>query len=232
MDYKQTVKEFEARFADLGLELSTNPFVKSLYKSDEHSIIEFIGQYSQFSCAAIHMLFEARIRTYNWEKLRIELDRNIEEEEGLETGNIPHLEIMREGYLADFGIDTDRTELRLYTKKMIDNLFELFTSNNNALNAGALLAFESIAHDEFTILDAITKRHVEITGKQLHKKTRDYIVGHLEFEIGHREGLRSAIEPYINKENMLEFSKGYALVLTHMSNWWHDVSKDLISSVI
>lgn len=229
MEYKKAVEEFEARFNDLGLELATNPFAKKLDRATERSIIQFIGQYSQFSAAAIHMLFEARIRTYKWEKLRDELDRNIEEEEGLETGNIPHLEIMREGYLSDFGIDTDHVELKPYTKKMMDSLFELFRNNSNAVNAGALLAFESIAHDEFTILDAITKRHVEITRKPLHKKTRDYIVGHLEFEIGHKEGLRAAIEPYINEHNILEFTRGYAAVLTHMSNWWYNISKDLIS---
>lgn len=228
MEYKEVVKELESTFAKHGLILETNPFIKNIDNASDYEIVKFIGQYSQFSCAAIHMLFEARIRTYAWEKLRIELDRNIEEEEGLETGNIPHLEIMREGYRADFGINTDHIEVEHYTQNMIDNLFDIFKTKSNACNAGALLAFESIAHDEFTILDAITKKYVEIIEKPLHNKTRDYIVGHLEFEIGHREGLKAAIEPYINKENVLQFKHGYDFVLYQMSGWWQNISRDLL----
>ena len=101
--------------------------------------------------------------------------------------------------------------------------------DNNAYVAGALLAFEGTAISEFYILDEIVQEYMTKSGKILLKgDTKNYIDGHKFFEIGHEDGLKNEIKPYINETNVKEFSKGYLAVLLAMSNWWEQLANDVM----
>lgn len=39
--------------------------------------------------------------------------------------------------------------------------------------------------------------------------------------------MKNSMAPYINKDNVEDFIKGYAAILIIMSTWWESVSNDI-----
>ena len=142
------------------------------------------------------------------------------------TRYVPHLEMMRRGYLIDLGLDSDNYVPSPITQNFIDRMNQIFKHNDNAFSAGALLAFEGTAIKEFHILDEIIKRFCELDKRKLKEKslTSLYIIGHKEFEIGHEEHLKIAIKSYINEENISKMVKGYINVCLAMNIWWEQLA--------
>lgn len=228
-DYKMMVNSLK-NFTQIVTPLApdNNPLNAQLRRMSVKEVVYFIGEYSHISKHAIHMLLDSRIRCYKWPKLRDEIDRNIEEEKGYLTNRTPHLEMMREGYMRDFKIDTDAVPRSQTTEKAMRALKRIFESSNTPFNAGATLAFESIARDEFLILDNAVEQFSKESGHEVHEgNTRKYIDGHKIYEIGHESGLVDSIQPYIDDGNKDDFIKGYAAVLLVMSTWWESVSNDI-----
>lgn len=201
------------------LGIGQNPILK---RSDLHpsEIVWALKEYSQFSGEAIHMLIDARLHIYEWNRLAREIDRNVEEEKGSQTGGVPHLEIMREGYINGMGFDPTKHDPSSITKRFLHRMRHLFRQKNNPHIAGALLAFESVANPEFHAIDELYK----LSGAEENKEMRSYINGHKEFEIGHKDGLVKAIEPYITAPRYEEFAAGYLEVCAIMSEWWTELN--------
>lgn len=221
--YKQLVILLEAFSAkEFVLGLGQNPIVK---RADLHpsEIVWALKEYSQFSGEAIHMLIDARIHIYDWPVLAREIDRNVEEEKGSQTGGVPHLEIMREGYINGMGFDPTKHEPSHMTKRFLAHMRHVFCQKNNPHVAGALLAFESTANPEFHAIDELYR----LSGAQENAQMRSYIDGHKEFEIGHKDGLVKAIEPYITPPRYEEFAAGYLEVCRVMSDWWIELNEAL-----
>lgn len=204
------------------LELETNPIIMQMKHWDKQQLEFVIIEYSGFSNEAIHMLLDAMIRDHDWQLLRNEILHNIEEERGLKTRGIPHLEMMRQGYRVDLGIETDYVNYSPVTDEFIHQMRDIFKHDDNAFSAGALLAFEGTAINEFKILDGFVRHYKSLMGEELKKGslTNLYIDGHKDFEIGHEEDLRKSIESYINEENIHRFVKGYIAVCLTMNTWW------------
>lgn len=204
------------------LGLGQNPILerKDLHPSE---IVWALKEYSQFSGEAIHMLVDARLHIYNWRGLAQEIDRNVEEEKGSQTGGVPHLEIMRQGYINGMGFDPTKHDPSAITKRFLSHMRFLFRQKNNPYIAGALLAFESVANPEFHAIDELYK----LSGAQENTQMRSYIDGHKEFEIGHKDGLVKAIEPYITAPRYEEFALGYLSVCRVMSDWWIELAEAL-----
>ncbi len=205
-----------------------NPIVRNLKDIPTEQIAFIIKEYSCFSQEAIHMLLDAMIRNHDWKELFLELQRNIDEEKGQETKGIPHLEMMRQGYKIDLGIETDNVEFTDLTLFFVKKMKRIFNHNDNAFSAGALLAFEGSAIPEFYILDQIVKeynkkRNVAPQNDKV-SLTRLYIDGHKDFEIGHEAHLASSIKPYINELNINKMVKGYFSVCYTMSTWWEQLA--------
>jgi hypothetical protein len=203
-----------------------NPVVQNLDKFNKEQVGFTILEYAQFSNEAIHMLLDAMLRNHDWESLREELQENIDEEKGSETKYIPHLEMMRRGYLMDLGLDTDNHNCTLITQNFLNRMRKIFKHNDNAYSAGALLAFEGTAIKEFHILEDIVNKYCELDGRTLdpNSLTKLYIIGHKEFEIGHEEHLKQSIAPHINSENIGKMVKGYLKVCMTMSAWWEQMA--------
>ena len=231
LDYKSCVtalrkfseKEFGA------LHLNRNP-IASQVSNYSFSQLEFIiHEYSGFSNEAIHVLVDALIRNHDWKELYEEIQNNIDEEKGQETKGIPHLEMMRQGYKTDLGIDTDNVDYSEITLSFLKKMRKIFKHNDNAFSAGALLAFEGTAIAEFHILDAIVKEYkqkkqVKASGDDSVSLTSIYIDGHKDFEIGHEAHLMTAIESYINETNIHKLIRGYFSVCFTMNMWWEQLS--------
>lgn len=203
-----------------------NAVVRSMMDWDHQQLAFVIVEYSGFSNEAIHMLLDAMIRNHDWPELRKEIEHNIAEEKGSETKNIPHLEMMRQGYRLDLGIETDQVTYSAVTRSFLDKMRGIFKHDDNAYSAGALLAFEGTAIAEFRILDKFVRRYKELLNDDLRKGslTNLYIDGHKDFEIGHEEGLKNSIAPYINGENIHRFVRGYFAVCLAMAAWWEQLA--------
>lgn len=219
------LKHFQQQYFT-ALELEQNPLVAHLESWEQAQLAFVIQEYSGFSNEAIHMLLDALIRNHDWPLLRQEILHNMAEEQGLMTRGIPHLEIMRQGYRTDLGLETDYIVYSATTQTFILQMRHLFKHDDNAFSAGGLLAFEGIAITEFKILDALVQHYLKLGGTSIHKHslTQRYIDGHKEFEIGHEAELRKAIEPYITADNCNRFVRGYLLVCLTMHTWWEKLA--------
>lgn len=206
----------------------SNPVVLRKESYSVADLRSIIVDYSVFLNAAAHMLLESRIRVYDWKSLRDEIEENMHEEYGSQTGLIPHLEMMRNGFFHDLGISTDGQTATAPTATFIARMNQIFQHNNDAYVAGALLAFEGTAIAEFHIIDHIIKQFLKDQGKSLDKDsiTAKYVDGHKFFEVGHEEDMRKAIEPHITTVNMTNFMKGYIAVILTMCNWWTGIDTD------
>lgn len=209
------------------LHSNTNSAVIGKRSLNVNQLKFLIEQYSVFSKESIHMLLDAMVRNYDWPDLFQELQHNIEEEKGEETKGIPHLEIMRRGYEKDLRILTDEIQPNLITVSFIKKMRKIFNSNDNAYSAGALLAFEGVAIQEFHIIDNIIKEY-DVQSKRFKVQdnnalTNYYINGHKDFEIGHENHLADSIRSYIKKDNMQKMISGYFDVCFVIDLWWQQL---------
>ena len=210
---------------------SGNDIIQQMDNLDEESLKFIIGNYAAFSQDAIHMLVDAMMRCHDWPLLFEELQENINEEKGSETKGIPHLEIMREGYRKDLGLEVDFQyfKVSLITKRFLHSMRLIFNNDDNAFVAGGLMAFEGTAIEEFYIIDLIIKKFLERinnTGPVLElpqSLTKYYIDGHKIFEIGHEAHLISSIKPYIDKDNTTRMVRGYLATALTMNTWWEEL---------
>lgn len=222
-NYRNIVRGLEKHVAKFcNLSYADNPIIRRLDYLSKKEIEWVIKEYSQFSNEAIHMLLDARIRVHEWTELAKEIDRNIEEEKGSKTDGVPHLEIMRKGYLSGIDFDVNDYQSSEATKILLTFLKRIFRKKENAYLAGALLAFESVSISEFYVLDALVSKR-----KAYNNYLCAYIDGHKHFEIGHKEGLMKAIEQYIGPEERVAFSDGYLHVCGTLSRWWDGLSNSI-----
>lgn len=227
-DYELMVSELRKFIRNTNLTPRSNDIVLMLKELNAKELQVVINEYSQFANESIHMLLDARIRNYDWENLKNEIDKNIEEEKCSEPKMISHLEIMRRGYRDELGIETDDTVVSKATELFLSKMRKIFKNDDNAFSAGALLAFEGTAIPEFYILDEIVKEYTAKSGIEFKKgPTKSYIDGHNFFEIGHEDGLKNEIKEYITSENNETFVKGYVAVVLAMAQWWESMAQDL-----
>lgn len=210
----------------VGLTRKTNFFSINKEKLSAEVLTWTIKEYSALSNAAIHLLIDSAIRVHDWEKLKEEVQENIREEMGLETKKIPHLEMMRVGYMKELGILTDEVIPSDVTKSFLNHITKVFKHNDNAFQAGALLALEGSAIEEFHIVDEIVREYAKKSKLDFQDNwlTNLYIDGHKSFEIGHEQHLYDAILPYINEENYYKFEIGYLTVVKLFSIWWQQLA--------
>lgn len=217
------------------LQVETNPVVGLLANANAKQIAFAIKEYSAFSYAAIHMLLDAALRNHDWKLLQEEIIRNINEEKGDETKDIPHLEMMRQGYKTDLGIETDNYIPSMITQAFLQKMRLIFKDTDNAFVAGALMAFEGSAIPEFVILDKIVNAYRQknnLPTSDTPDLTKLYIDGHKEFEIGHEQGLIDTVKPFINNANMANMVKGYCAVCATMQTWWQQLAIEMTYNAI
>ena len=234
-------KDFETVFENLKhytdettVNLKNNPVVKHVEFLSSKSLKTVIVDYAVFVGEAIHMLLDGQIKVYAWGDLHKEIGHNIEEEQGLFTKRIPHLEMMRQGFREELHVEVDNRNASSPTAVFIKNLYKVFRTTDKPYVAGALLAFEGVAKNEFYVLEKVVNMFLQKQHKELNSGlVQDYIVGHQKFEISHEEDLKLAVKKYIDKENIHNFMRGYLSVVLLEHHWWNSqyhrlASKDLL----
>lgn len=221
MDAKQKFfRELHNMAKHSALSRKHNPVLKRLNDTKENELKAIISNYSCLSNRAIHYLTTALIYSHEWDSLHKEIEDNIEEEKGSKTKGIPHLFMMREGYEKELGIDTSRVKPFLCTKKFLDNMNNIFLTNCLPYVAGAVLAFESLAIEEFHIMDMIIQKYLSFKGKQIGGMTKEYIDGHKLFELDHSSKLERAIMYHTDAKSASTVRNGYLSVCREMNDWW------------
>jgi hypothetical protein len=216
------------------LQQASNPVVQSFGKFSTDDLAFIIKEYSGFSNAAIHMFLEARIRNH-WPALTEEIVRNMNEEMGTLTRNVPHLELMRHGYRSELGLETENLSYSAQTTDFIARMTDLFKSPDNAFLSGCLLAFEATAVEEFRIVERILRAYQSSRGSQIaaDSLTGIYIAGHVtpetsdpasDPEMEHYRGMMEAVGKNIDGSNIQELIRGFLAVCLELNQWWEQLA--------
>jgi len=216
------------------LDVKRNNIVLELNKSSSKyknsDALTVLKQYSIFSNEAIHMLLDATIRNHDWKSLQNELINNIQEELGSETLEIPHLELMRQGYREELLFDPDDEIPMSSTKSFLYTMQKIFRNDDNAFSAGALYSFEYNAILEFHILEKIFFHIVGNEYNNTKSLLNYYIRGHKEFEINHSDDLLSSMKEYFvtfDEELYSKFEQGFLILSSTLNKWWLDLEYEL-----
>jgi hypothetical protein len=112
------------------------------------------------------------------------------------------------------------------TKSFLVHITKVFKHNDNAFQAGALLALEGSAIEEFHIVDEIVREYAKKSKLEFKEDwlTNLYIDGHKTFEIGHEQHLLDSMVSYITEENFPKFELGYLIVAKLFSTWWQQLA--------
>jgi hypothetical protein len=213
-----------------------NPVIALLEFWTQSELRFIIQEYSGFSNAAIHMFLEARIRNH-WPALTKEIIRNMDEEMGTLSHGIPHLELMHYGYRVELGIETDGLRYTSMTEDFIDRMNVLFRNRDNAYLAGALLAFETTAADEFRIVERMLRRYKKIVGGEImpDSLTGRYIAGHVspetsdpehDPEMDHYRGMVEAVRAGMTDGTLQPLVRGFFSVCLELNRWWEQVASE------
>lgn len=239
-NYTRFVPQLEAIINDAygALRTDLNPAITNLPNWDVDDIKFLVKEYSGFTNESIHMFHDATIRL-KWDGVKDEIARNVSEEMGALTNGVPHLELMRQGYRDELGVQTEDVEYSACTQGFLNKMKQIFRSTNNAYTCGALLAFEATATFEFKAVEKILRTlksrldngviaDDSITGK--------YILGHVSDappgenpEDDHYDGMRRAIGNYIDHGNAKDVIRGFVAVCTALNAWWEQLSIEVYS---
>lgn len=232
LDYAQCVEALvdQMRRGFPALTEDHNPVRANLAGWDRGSLKFIIQEYAAFSNAAIHMFLEARIRNH-WAALTDEIIHNMDEEFGDLTRGVPHLELMRYGYLEELGIETEDVGISAGTRDFIDRMMRLFRDPDNAFLAGALLAFETTAVDEFRVVDKMLRQYRALGGGEIAASslTGQYIAGHvasgvevggIDPEMEHYQGMVRAIGAGMEGQDRSILARGFLAVCLELNHWW------------
>lgn len=211
-----------------------NPVIANLESWTGPELGLIIKEYSGFSNAAIHMFLEARIRNH-WPALTREIIRNMDEEMGTLTGEVPHLELMRYGYRLELGIETDGQQYTAVTRDFIDQMNALFRDPDNTYLAGVLLAFETTAVDEFRVVERMLRRYKQIASGEIvpDSLTGIYIAGHVvpetsdaehDPEMDHYRGMVEAVGANMADGNLRPLVQGFFSVCLKLNRWWEHLA--------
>lgn len=209
-----------------GLNRKNNPILKNAESYDAKILAWIINEHAAFLRRSIHFLLDSLVRSWDHPVLYKKLKENIEEELGSETKNYPHLEIMRQGYFHELGINVDIHESSYITDSFLKKLEICFNNNNDAFRAGALVALEGTAIEEFYIVDDIASEYAQRVkvNKNACALTSYYINGHKTFEINHtNEMIEAAKVTLTNPEDYEVFELGMMHVAITMNAWWNQV---------
>ncbi len=210
-----------------------NPVLQNMQHWAKEELGFIIQEYAGFSNAAIHMFLEARIRN-RWPNVTEEIVRNMDEEFGVLTRGIPHLELMRHGYRAELGLATDNVQRTALTEDFIRRMNQLFIHPDNAFLGGVLLAFEGVAVDEFRIVSRMLFRYKELVGGTIapNSVVGVYIAGHVvpetvnpenDPEMAHYRGMMEAIGSNLAGKDLRPVARGFLSVCLELNRWWEQI---------
>jgi hypothetical protein len=212
-------------------------------KLNAGGIEEALSQYSLLPKRIVHFLSAGASRLQAWEAVGTELRRNIGEEEGSRTDDIPHYVILKDALRKELALDVQDVRPAEGTRRFLDAVDRGLTQQPAAFVAGMLYALEDSAVPELAVVASIINRYAMLTGraepinlaaltsgdrkastpkdeKEKYSLNSFFASHMLDFEVGHRNGLASAIQGHIPVAEMRAFEDGFEYVLDEMDVWW------------
>jgi hypothetical protein len=227
----------------------TNPVLRRINegKLNSSEVEETLSQYSLLPRQIVQFLFAGASRLQGWEAVATELHRNIGEEEGSRTDEIPHYIILKDALLKELALDITNVHPAEGTKRFLNAIEKGLSEQSAAFAAGMLYALEDSAVPELAVVANIINKYALLVGQSepidLVRMSRDYklnamsseaekyclnlfFASHmLDFEIGHKNRLASAIQSHISQEDIQALEEGFEYVLDEMDMWWGSLAR-------
>ena len=193
-------------------------------------------QYCLFPKHIVSMLATARdvAQAQGWSDIVHELNRNIGQERGSDSKNIPHYALLDRAMKREFGLVPWETVERAATGQFILLVLDTLRSNDPFVVMGAVYALECTAVPELTVvLDLVEFLASKRENKRLHSDTLWFFERHLgTWEPSHEEGLRTAIGALLSGASEEErFEQGFHRVLQTMETWWAALAEEAASQL-
>lgn len=212
---------------------------------DKCEVKGVLGQYSLLPAHIVDFLAAGADRLAGWPAVAKELARNIGEEQGSRTEGWSHYQILRAAVLRELSIDLIDVVPEEVTDNFLSSIKIRLADESEPFVAGMLYGLEDSAIPELVIIAKIINAYAKLIGlnnepidlsgirsrQRVCKSQADgidkYSLDHffaahmLDFEVGHRNGLATAVEGYLSSPRDLEqFEKGFEYVLNLMDDWW------------
>ncbi len=162
-----------------------------------------------------------------------ELELNLTEERGQDPravpAGIPHYEMLRRGLKKELDFVPSK-EVRPATKKFIDCLDEIISSESPARVIGATYALESSATPELKVVRRLFEAIAQKLNKPLSPSSDKSLIWFIEihtdvYEVDHESRLKNAIASCLPPDSYAEFQSGFYEVMALMETWWNKMAK-------
>lgn len=196
---------------------------------DGVDLVYILGQYSLFPKSIVSMLTLAKNRAEEWKMHNVgqELDRNIGQELGSDSGSTTHYQMLADAMRREFGMNLWGLQGHHATNSFLDMVFLRLSSDENIYTSmGAIYGLECTAVPELRVVLELVNRMTK--GRELLPETKLFFDKHLgDWEPSHESELRTALVPYLDTaEARCFFQFGFIAVLKHMERWWQSLAKE------
>lgn len=222
------MSQIDALFKKLGIFLSTatflatntNPVTRAGIKGDELEYV--LGQYSLFPKHIVSMLTLAKNTAHRneWTEVARELDHNIGQELGSDSGNLPHYHLLATSMRSEFDLNVWAAIPSPATDRFIRRMWSALKEAPALSVMGAAYALESSAVPELTVVLDMVQR---LAGdRALLPQTQHFFHKHLSiWEPSHEAELREVLKPLLSgAQDIAVFEDGFIHVMNTMRYWW------------
>jgi len=208
-----------------------NPVAALVLNREQLSYV--IQQYSLFPKCIVELLCDAssRAASIHWDKVVLELHRNIGEELGSDSMGVSHYELLLRGVREEFNVELRDSLSSSATAHFISTMQSVCYHPEPAISMGAVFALESTAGPELLVVRGLLARLARMEDRS--DLTPDGILDnfmkhHIEgWEPGHREGLINTISCYpVTDLQKGQLTVGFHAVIEAMQNWWQGLANE------
>ena len=242
MEFNLLVDDLQKRMVDeySSVNPDKNPVLINR-KSCSIAALEYaLGQYPIFAGSVPRLLGGVRkiAGSVGFDKVALELERNIGQEMGSETQGESHYAMLVRGLRLDLSMDVSSCVPSAATKELCAHLEELMINqkdsfSNIGLSLGAAYALECTAVPELlAVREMVREVKYRKTGvRELGSVLSSFFDLHIQvWEPSHTQELLNACRVHVgiyqvanSKDILIHFQRGFHEVLKSMDTWWQDV---------
>ena len=237
MDIQQLAENFTLEMTDQYSFVNSkrNPVSVGMNSLEIKGLLDIINQYTFFSRNTVSFLSDVRdnAAASGWTKVVTELERNIGEERGSQTGGLSHYDIFIRGleenvdYLWMDLIEPGASEA---TRDFVNGIRKITGDPRAAYSVGGAYGLEAPTVPELTILQGVAnKLAVKLTGRRMQDgNLKRFFDAHIStWEPGHESNLRNTAAKYIlSSADLKLFESGFRDVMSTMDRWWAGLYSD------
>lgn len=221
-----------------------NPVIKVSDDLTASQIFYILVQYSIFPRNIVSFLTSALDISdrLSYNALSAEIKRNIGEEQGSETENISHYDVLVTGitqeFVDHFNLTADQIESAFKSLQPKQAMHTFITTMQQSISRrdnpfysfGSMYALEASAAPEISIIqELILKLTHRVKGarSELNSLLGSFLDMHLYvWEPGHEEGLRKEIDKLLSVEQLENFQEGFESTIDAMDTLWTNLLRE------